>query len=73
MNYVHMGYGSTFKKYINKIFDFIEATVNKVDTEVENALYVSFLEYLDFKGLNEKEIEGYLKADLFNAWIQLRK
>ncbi len=58
---------------INKIFDFIEATVNKVDTEVENALYVSFLEYLDFKGLNEKEIEGYLKADLFNAWIQLRK
>ena len=58
---------------IKIIFDFIEATMNKVDTEVENALYVSFLEYLDFKGLNEKEIEGYLKTDLFNAWIQLRK
>jgi hypothetical protein len=58
---------------LKKIFDFFEATVNKVHTTVENALYVSFLEYVDFKGLSEKEIKTYLKADLFNTWTQLRK
>jgi hypothetical protein len=58
---------------LKKIFDFFEATVNKVHATVENALYVSFLEHVDFKGLSEKEIKTYLKADLFNTWTQLRK
>lgn len=58
---------------LKKIFDFFGATVNKVHKTVENALYVSFLEHVDFKGLNEKQIRKYLKADLFNTWTQLRK
>jgi len=58
---------------LKKIFDFFEATVNKLHTTVENALYVSFLEHVDFKGLNEKEIKKYLKPDLFDTWRQLRK
>lgn len=58
---------------LKKIFDFFEATVNKVNTTVENALYVSFLEHVEFKGLNEKEIKKYLNADLFKTWTQLRK
>lgn len=42
---------------LKKIFDFFETTVNKVHTTGENALYVSFLEHVDFKGLSEKEIK----------------
>ena len=58
---------------LKKIFDFFEATVNKVHTTVENALYVSFLEHVDFTGFTEKEIKTYLKEGLFNTWTQLRK
>lgn len=58
---------------LKNIFDFFEATINKVHATVENALYVSFLEHVDFKGLKEKEIKQYLKPDLFNTWRQLRK
>lgn len=58
---------------LRRIFDFFEATVNKVDSTVENALYVSFLEHVNFEGLDEKEIKKYSKPDLFNTWRQLRK
>lgn len=58
---------------LKKIFDFFEATVNKVHTTVENALYVSFLEHVDFNGLNEKEIKKYLNPDLYKTWTELRK
>jgi hypothetical protein len=58
---------------LKKIFDFFEATVTKVHTTVENALYVSFLEHVDFEGLNEKEIKKYLNSDLYKTWTELRK
>jgi hypothetical protein len=58
---------------LKKIFDFFEAAVNKVHSTVENALYVSFLEHVDFNGLNEKEIKKYLNPDLYKTWKELRK
>ncbi|MFM7856566.1 MAG: hypothetical protein ACKO96_32745, partial [Flammeovirgaceae bacterium] len=58
---------------LKKIFDFFEATVTKVHTTVENAVYVSFLEHVDFKGLNEKEIKKYLNPDIYKTWAEIRK
>ena len=58
---------------LRRVFDFFEATMRKVTTDVENALYVSFLEHVDFEGFQQKEIRQYLKSELYNAWIQLRR
>ena len=57
---------------LKKVFDFFEATEKKVDSDIENALYVSFLEHVDFEGLDEKEIKKYLKPHYFDAWRILR-
>lgn len=56
---------------LKKIFIFFEASVGKVHATVENALYVSFLEHVGFKGLNEKEIKTYLSPCFFNIWSNL--
>jgi hypothetical protein len=55
---------------VRRVFDFFEKTVEKVDSKVENALYVSFLEHVDMdnasahasaalKLLNRKYIPAY--------------
>ncbi|CAN5445405.1 hypothetical protein BH11BAC3_BH11BAC3_42450 [soil metagenome] len=53
---------------LKRAIDFFEITVDKVDSVTENALYVSFLEHLEFKGLNETEIKKYLKPNHFETW-----
>jgi hemerythrin-like domain-containing protein len=40
---------------VQRIFDFFSAVIDKVDTSIENAFYVSFLEHVNMDGENKKE------------------
>jgi hypothetical protein len=57
---------------LKRAINFFEVTVDKVDSVTENALYVSFLEHLDFNGFNETEIKRYLKPNCYETWKRLR-
>ena len=58
---------------VKKIFDFFRATIDKVHSEVHNAMYVSFLEHIEFNDLDRNEIRGLLGDKYFNAWRELWK
>lgn len=58
---------------LQRILDFFRAVIDKVDSGTENALYVSFLEHLEFEGLKEREIRQYLGEKHFKEWKELRK
>lgn len=57
---------------LKRVIDFFNVMVDKVDPVTENALYVSFLEHLDFNGFSEIDIKKYLTPNYFNAWKGLR-
>ena len=57
---------------VRKIFDFFEKTIEKIDPKTENAMYVSFLEHIEFNDLSQREIKSYLKPLYFESWQQLR-
>jgi hypothetical protein len=57
---------------VQRIFDFFEKVIEKVDPETENAMYVSFLEHIEFKGMTVNEIKSFLKPIYFESWEHLR-
>ncbi|MEP1069417.1 MAG: hypothetical protein ABJG99_11765 [Crocinitomicaceae bacterium] len=57
---------------VKRIFDFFEKVIDKVDPDTENALYVSFLEHIEFENMSENEIKSFLKPIYFDSWKQLR-
>ena len=53
---------------LKRTIDFFEVTIDKVDSITGNALYVSFLEHLEFRGFNKTEIKRYLKPKYYETW-----
>jgi hypothetical protein len=58
---------------LKKLFDFFHHTVTKVDSNTENALYVSFLEHVDMAGESEKAKQAHrgLPAEYLSTWQAL--
>ncbi|GAB3723903.1 hypothetical protein GCM10027594_04920 [Hymenobacter agri] len=58
---------------LQKLFDFFHHTVTKVDSNTENALYVSFLEHIDMAGESEKakQARSILPAGYLSTWQAL--
>jgi len=56
---------------IERIIELLLSVIDKVDSETENAIYVSFIENLDFGKLEEKLIEEQLKPRFFKIWEKL--
>jgi hypothetical protein len=54
-----------------KIIDLLLSVINKVDSETENAIYVSFIENLYFGEMEEKLIEEKLNPRFFKIWKKL--
>ena len=54
---------------------FFQQMVDKVDSLVENALYVSFLEYLEIGGQSEqcKLARSLLSPEQLETWVALQK
>ncbi len=40
---------------VQKVFQFFDTVIAKVDSETENALFVSFLEHLEMDGVSQRE------------------
>lgn len=57
---------------VDRVFNFFEKVIDKVDSSTENALYVSFLERVELEQLNENEIRSLLKESNYEVWKQLR-
>lgn len=57
---------------LKRIINFFEVMVERVDPVTENALYVSFLEHLEFSQFNEIDIKNYLSPNYFKTWKGLR-
>ncbi len=60
---------------LKRIFDFFQQTVDKVDSETENALYVSFLEHLEMDADNDnaREARKLLKPEHLKILKELRE
>ena len=54
-----------------KIIDLLLSVIDKVDSETENAIYVSFIENLYFGEMEEKLIEEKLNPRFFKIWKKL--
>ena len=57
-----------------RVIRFFESTVERVDSSTENALYVSFLEHLDFEGetKNARMARQLLSPHYEQIWQALR-
>lgn len=62
-------------KEIQRVFNFFEEMIEKVDHEVENALYLSFLEHIDMDGdsATETQARKILKPTYLESWKTLYK
>ena len=60
---------------VRKALNYFQQTVGRVDPATENALYVSFLEHLEFEGgtLNAKKARSMLSPVYQHIWQELRK
>lgn len=60
---------------VRKALNYFQQTVGRVDPATENALYVSFLEHLEFEGgtLNAKKARSMLSPAYQHIWQELRK
>ena len=60
---------------VRKAIHYFQQTVERVDPATENALYVSFLEHLEFAGgtLNAKKARSMLSPAYQHIWQELRK
>ena len=60
---------------LERVFRFFHDTVERVDSDTENALYVSFLEHIDMDGESslEKEARKLLQPHYLPIWLGLRK
>jgi spermidine synthase len=59
---------------VARIIEYFQHTVEQVDSTTENALYVSFLEHLEFSGASEnaKQARQLLAPQYLEIWHQLR-
>jgi len=59
---------------VARVINYFQNTVEKVDSNTENALYVSFLEHLEFEGETEnaKQARLLLARHYREIWRQLR-
>jgi hypothetical protein len=57
-----------------RVIDYFQQTVEQVDSTTENALYVSFLEHLEFSGesQNAQLARQLLAPPYLESWRQLR-
>jgi len=60
---------------VRKVIDYFQQTVVRVGPATENALYVSFLEHLEFDGatLNAKKARSMFSPAYQHIWQELRK
>ena len=60
---------------VRKAIHYFQQTVERVDPVIENALYVSFLEHLEFDGstLNARKARSMLSPAYLHIWQELRK
>ncbi|SMB96535.1 hypothetical protein SAMN00120144_2582 [Hymenobacter roseosalivarius DSM 11622] len=59
---------------LRRVFDFFHKTLKKVDSNTENALYVSFLERVEMEGdsINAKQARMLLQSEYLRLWYELR-
>ena len=59
---------------LERLFNFFQNTVDKVDSSTENALYVSFLEHLEMSGDAEKSkaAQKLLQPKYLQIWCELQ-
>ncbi|MFD1469205.1 hypothetical protein ACFQ48_13305 [Hymenobacter caeli] len=60
---------------LRRVFSFFSVTVEKVDSDTENALYVSFLEHVEMDGdsVKAREARALLPAKYLPVWKALRQ
>ncbi|MBD1364590.1 hypothetical protein IDJ77_12290 [Mucilaginibacter sp. ZT4R22] len=73
-NYINECIKKGALKEVRRVFIFFERMVNRVEPDLENALYVAFLEHVKMDGdtENAKEARKLLKAQYLEAWGALR-
>ena len=57
---------------LRRVIDFFKEVVGKVDSDTENALFVSFLENLELEQLKKSEIRLLLGQIYYDYWVKLR-
>ncbi len=58
---------STYQRAVQ----FVDGLLSEADPALENALYVSFLEHIDFNGVNGRRAWSHLSERLRRGWREL--